>query len=190
MTWWRRHRRNLLSFIALFGLVPLAGWATLDGAATFLRERQPVVPIVPASEGTVSYGGADLQLEAFTVVDSLPTFDGPWSPPTGYRLWSATLSASLADPAVPLDNCEVSLSDRAGIVIDGSPLELSQPTGGSSFLSCGPAEVEVDAPSPPRYEFKVPFLTADDFVPAAVRVVVPDELPRYASLPVPAGAGG
>lgn len=189
MTWWRRNRGNLLGLAALLGLVPLAVWATYDDSA-FLLDRTPRVPVVADSEDTVNYGGAALALAAFTPLESLPSPDGQWSPPAGYRLWSATMSVELADPAVPIESCEVSLEDRAGIIVNGSPVEVSGPTGGSSFTSCEPDDVAFDEPRPPLYEFEIPFLTAHDFVPAAVRLAVPGELPRYASFPVPpAGAG-
>ena len=189
MTWWTRHRRNLLSLAALLGLVPLAVWVTL-GDISFLREQRPRVPVEAGADGTVTYAGADLGLISFAALESLPTDEGTWRPPPGYRLWAATLSVALEDLEAPLDLCEVRLADRNGTLVDSGTLELSQATGRSSFTSCEPADVEFDAPRPPSYEIELPFLTAASFTPESVRVVVPDELPRYASFPVSASAGG
>ena len=77
---------------------------------------------------------------------------------------------------------------RAGTIVDSGTQELGEAQVASSFSPCSPADS--DEPVPPQYETDVTFLTADDFEPAAVRVVVSNELPRYASLPVPAVTDG
>ena len=138
------------------------------------------------------------QERAFTVtlVDVRPAttvegFDGPepLDPPAGVAVWQIVLAFEV-DPDVPMRFCRVSLFDE-----DGRESEADGGSVGDTFLpitACEPEDRqgpdydgsrdEEMRPRVPTYQVSVYAVTADDVVPASVRLAW--EPPDYVQLEV------
>ena len=130
-------------------------------------------------------------LVAVRPATTIEGFDGPepLEPPSGVAVWRIVLDFAV-DPDVPMGLCQVSLIDQ-----DGRESDADGGSVGDAFLpvtACEPGDRrgpgydgsrdEEMRPRVPTYQVSVYAITADDVVPAAVRLAW--EPPDYVELEV------
>ena len=175
--WWRRNRWGL---IALVPVLATTVWLSWGDAYDRYWKRQPNEPVRAGSDGWVSFAGARMRLEGLGEGEHLTVFGGEkFTPPSGTAVWEARIAFDAPKPD-DLGGCQIKLQDSAGTIYDASPVELSSVRVGAErvgFASCTP---DFDETAKTKYERAAYFLTPASIRPAAVRIILPTQNPRYA----------
>lgn len=182
--WWRANRWWLV--VLAVALAALGALTWRSDAVQGWWASEPHRGHTADDEGWAQVGDVRARLAGTEVVDWLDDgYDGRVEAPDGYTLWAVDLSVrSDATPGPAsaeeaYSACEVVLVDTSG----------RQFTAGASSLPGMPVTdppVCTGAVSSRATQY---FLTPDDAEPAEVRLVEPELLPDYWSLPVTAGSG-
>jgi hypothetical protein len=173
-TWLRRNRWGLL---ALVPALVLALWPSgCDGYARY-RASRPREPVTASRGGWVTFAGARMRLVELVPAGDLADFGGrPVPLPEGTRAWRARIAFE-APRTAPVAGCRLTLEDTAGRTFEAGPAELQ----GARIPFAGCAPEPADGASP-AFETVAHFLLPTAARPAAVRVTVATQLPRYARL--------
>jgi len=173
--WWRRNLWGLV-------LLPVAAAAALYPGLRDMYEtywqRQPHVALPVDAAGWAALDGARMRLVELIAVDEVPSgFGPPTRAPARTRVWRSTVEFA-GDPTA-VEGCTIALEDRDGTTYGANPTELG------SLLIAGCTPPDGTAPTARSYQVVAYFLLPQARAPAAVRVSVPTQLPRYVRLPAP-----
>jgi hypothetical protein len=172
--WWRRNRWWLVALVAL-----LAATVALTWSDVYDRHwrSEPRIPVGPGGDGSVQFAGARLRLADLGPGTALTDYAGkPYQPPAGLQVWRATIAFDTAQPDA-IAGCEIALEDTAGRVYGANPQELSGTR--ARFASCLPS---TEDEGKPEFATTAYFVTPAGARPAAVRITLPTQIPRYARL--------
>lgn len=179
--WWRANRWWLVVLVGALAALGVLTWRsdTVQGWWTSEPRSTPAAD----AEGWVQVGEVRARLVGLEAVDWLDDGYGERvEAPEGYTLWAADVSLRSDAPDAPASEeetysaCEVVLLDAAG----------REFTAGASSIPGMPypeAPACTGAVSSRSTQY---FLTPDDAQPAEVRLVEPELLPAFWSLPAPA----
>lgn len=208
MTWWRR---NKVAVLLLPALLVLTTAATSSRVVEYWLETGPHHAL-PAEAGTpYAYSGSYVDAlgehpRELTVVISEPVRDTqlrripglePEEVPTwpqNSTVWRVDLTWTV-DPQLPLGGCMLSLVGTDGsettyrtgtLGVVGAPFDVCEPVGFTGSVPTGVFDLDEppQEPSTRPQTYTVPayFVTADDVVPAEVRLWW--TFPDYVSVPV------
>jgi hypothetical protein len=126
-----------------------------------------------------------MRLANFGPATDLTTYDDrPWQPPANTKVWRATIAIDagdkLATDKYAAAGCVFGLEDTEGRRFTANPSELSGSNPSRQVATCSPEEDTTPSP----WEVEVYFVLPESAQPAAVRIVRPTDLPRYARFPV------
>jgi hypothetical protein len=186
--WWRANRWWLVVLVVALAALGALTWRS--DAVQGWWASEPHRAHATDAEGWAQVGDVRARLAGLEVVDWLDDgFDGRIEAPEGYTLWAADVSVravpGAGSPGAASDPdeeaysaCEVTLRDTAGRVYSAGAGALPGMPMTDPPVCTGDASSRVT-----QY-----FLTPDDAEPAEVRVVEPELLPDYWSLPASADA--
>jgi hypothetical protein len=173
--WWARNWWGLL-------LLPVVLAAALfppvrDGWDNFWK-GQPKVPVTGSAGGWVDFASARMRVVHLSHPDELRTSSGRVvTLPDQVRAWRATIGFSTTNLDA-IGGCTITLEATDGARYAANPAELSDLY--LTFASCSPQD---SAASPaPTFQVTAYFVLPRSTQPAAVRITVPTQLPRYARL--------
>jgi len=173
--WWRRNRWGLIA------LVPALALAIGTDVYEMYQQheiRHPLDPVSSAPGAWVDYHGSRLRLSGLAPIPAPTDSRGRALPlPPGVTAWRGTVDVQLTSKDA-LSGCMISVIDQRGHTYAAVPAELFRmKDAGLAFCSGDP-----DAKDPTRFSLQTTFVLAAGARPAAVRVVAPQDLPRYARL--------
>lgn len=180
--WWRRNWWGLLAvlpvLVALLAIHPNQPYQQW-------RQAEPRTAVTAGGDGWVAYGGARLQLAELAPAVLVDRAGEPFPLPAGVAAWQATVViAPGPDPDV-LAGCRFRLEDGQGRQFSNDPNLLRDarlPDQG--FFIDGRCTPEDDDAAAETFSTVVMFALPAAAEPAALRVTLPRELPRYALLSV------
>jgi hypothetical protein len=176
--WWRRNWWGLLILpVVLAGALysPVK-----DGYDQFWGNR-PRIPVTTSPGGWVDYAGGRIRVVQLARPNELRTSNGRVvTLPDQVVAWRATIEFSMPKTDA-IGGCTITLEAGNGAQYAANPPELDD-----LFLNIATCTPDLDATPAPTYQVVVYFVLPRSVSPAAVRVAVSTQLPRYTRLIPPA----
>ena len=172
--WWRS---NWWGLLALVPAAVLALWSPAHNAyETYHQDTHQ--PVNSSPGGWVTYAGAKMRVTAMGPADDLKGIDGsPAKLPGGIRAWRATIEFQTSNPD-SIGGCSIFLEDTTGTTYSPDPSELGDYDVPFS-AACLP---DILATPSPTFQTVAYFVMPGTAKPAAIRVQLGTEAPRYARL--------
>jgi hypothetical protein len=174
--WFRRNWWALLALVPVF-VATFAFQIPEMYASYWKSEPREPVSAPGGTGGTVTYAGARMRLASLAPVTDLTTHDRqPFQPPSGTRVWQATIEFEAAG-ADAIGGCSLYLEDDQGRTYESNPSELSSARVG--YASC---LRDIPATPSPTFQTVAYFVLPASARATAVRITIVTQLPRYARL--------